>query len=200
MFIALTVFLLPLIAPANPMSYDTQQFYNAALAIITGIGTAAVSFRLLPALSPEFRTRRLLALTLRDLRRLATAPIPWTVTDWESRLYSRLSAVPAQAEPLQFAQLVGALSLGIEIIKLRRLARRFGHDDELDAMLDALVRGEGSAAIERLDLLDNRLAALPGTAPGARVRLRARSSILGMSEVLNQYAAYFDFGAHDEIC
>jgi hypothetical protein len=194
-FIAMTVYLLPLIAPANQMSYDTQQFYNAALAIIAGIGTAAVSFRLLPPLSPDFRTRRLLALTLRDLRRLATAPLPWTVTDWESRLYGRLSAVPAQAEPQQFGQLLGALSLGTEIIKLRRLAHRFGQDAELDAALDALVRGDRSAAIERLDLLDKRLAAVPGTRPGARVRLRARSSILGMSEVLNQYAAYFDFGA-----
>jgi hypothetical protein len=116
------------------------------------------------------------------------------VNDWARRLYGRLSALPVQAEPLQFAQLLAALSLGTEIIKLRRLARRFGQDAELDAVLGAVARGEKSAATEHLDLLDNRLAALPGTSQEAQVALRARGSILGMSEVLNQHAAYFDFG------
>ena len=74
MFTAMTVNFLPLLAPTNPMSYDTLQFYNNALAIVGGSAAGALSFHLLPPLSPEFRTRRLLALTLRDLRRLATEP------------------------------------------------------------------------------------------------------------------------------
>jgi hypothetical protein len=165
------------------------------LAIISGIGAAALSFRLLPPLSPALRTHRLLALTLRDLRRLATGPMPWTVNDWESRLYSRLSVLPKQAEPLHRAQLLAGLSLGTEIIRPRRLAHRFYLDAEFDAMLDALARG-GSAANERLVRLDNRLAAaLPGTKAGALVRLRARGNILAMSEALAQHTAYFDFGA-----
>jgi hypothetical protein len=48
------------------MTYDTAQFYNAALAIVAGIGAAALSFRLLPPLPQALRTGRLLALTLRD--------------------------------------------------------------------------------------------------------------------------------------
>src|SRR6266436_637755 len=92
MFTAMIVTFVPLLAPANQMNYDTLQFYNGALAIVTGVGAAALAFRLLPPLSPALRTRRLLALTLRDLRRLTTEPIPWTVNDWESRSYSRLSA------------------------------------------------------------------------------------------------------------
>jgi hypothetical protein len=40
-----------------------------------------------------------------------------------------------------------------------------------------------------------RLAALPITRPGTRVRLRARGSILAMSEAIAQHAAYFDGGA-----
>ena len=74
---------MPLVAPANPMSYDTQQFYNSTLAIVSGLGAAALAFRLLPPLSPALRTRRLLALTLRDLRRLATDPTPRTLNDWQ---------------------------------------------------------------------------------------------------------------------
>jgi uncharacterized membrane protein YccC len=71
MFTAMTVNFVPLLGPANPMSYDTVQFYNSASAIVADTTAAVLSFRLLPPLSPAFRTRRLLALTLRDLRRLA---------------------------------------------------------------------------------------------------------------------------------
>src|SRR6202790_1682165 len=101
MFTGMTANFIPLLAPANQMSYDTQQFYNAALAIVAGVGVAALAFRLLPPLSPALRTRRLLALTLRDLRRLTTGPIPRTANEWQGRIYSRLSALPEQAEPLQ---------------------------------------------------------------------------------------------------
>jgi uncharacterized membrane protein YccC len=190
----MTANFIPLLAPANQMSYDTQQFYNAALAIVAGVGVAALAFRLLPPLSPALRTRRLLALTLRDLRRLTKGPIPRTANKWEGRVYSRLSALPEQAEPLQRAQLMAALSVGTVIVRLRRLARRFDQDAELDAALDAVAKGNSSAAAERLAGLDQGLAALPDTGPGARARLRARSSILAMSEALAQHAAYFDSG------
>jgi hypothetical protein len=150
---------------------------------------------LLPPLSPALRTRRLLALTLRDLRRLARRPIPRTANEWESRMYSRLSALPEQAEPLQRAQLLAAISVGTEIIRLRRIARRLDVRGELDVAFDALARGDGSVATERLGRLDRMLAVLPGTRSGERVRLRARGSILAASEALAQHAAYFDSGA-----
>jgi hypothetical protein len=44
MFTAITANFVPLLAPANQMSYDTQQFYNAALAIVTGVGAAGLRF------------------------------------------------------------------------------------------------------------------------------------------------------------
>jgi uncharacterized membrane protein YccC len=194
MFTAMIVTFVPLLAPANQMNYDTLQFYNGALAIVTGVGAAALAFRLLPQLSPALRSRRLLALTLRDLRRLTTGRIPQNSDNWESRIYSRLSALPEHAEPLQRAQLMAALSVGTEIIRLRRVAHRFDQDVEFDGALDAVAKGNSSAAAERLAGLDQRLAALPNTRPGARARLRARSSILAMSEALVQQAAYFDSG------
>jgi uncharacterized membrane protein YccC len=195
MFTAMIVTFVPLLAPANQMNYDTLQFYNGALAIVAGVGAAALAFRLLPPSSPSLRTRRLLALTLRDVRRLTTAPIPRTANQWEARIYGRLSALPEQAEPLQRAQLLAALSVGTEIIRLRRVASRFGLRAELDAALDALARGDSRAAIERLARYDRKLAGFPGTRPGARVRLRARGSILVMIEAHAQHRAYFDSGA-----
>jgi len=195
MFTAMAANFIPLLAPANQMSYDPQQFYNAALAIVAGVGAAAISFRLLPPLSPALRTRRLLALTLRDLRRLTKGRIPTTPDDWKSRVYGRLFVLPEQAEPLQRAQLLAALSVGNEVVRLRRIAPRFELHDELDAALGAVARGDGAAAAERLARVDRKLAALPGAMPGARVRLRARGSLLAMSEALAQHASYFYGGA-----
>ncbi len=190
MFTAMAAFFCFLLAPTNQMSYDTQQFYNAALATVAGVGAAALSFRLMPPVSPMLRARRLLALTLRDLRRLATGWIPRSADGWEGRVYSRLSVLPAAAEPLQRSQLVAALSVGIDIIRLRRICRRFDLGVHLDAALATMARGDSAMTIVRLARLDEALAARPGDAA-----LRARSSILAISEALTQHAAYFDAAA-----
>jgi uncharacterized membrane protein YccC len=189
-FIGATANFVPLLAPSNQMSYDTVQFYNSASGIVAGAGAAALSFRLIPPLSPAFRTRRLLALTLRDLHRLATGPIPRTPDDWEGRMYGRLAALPDQAQPLQRSLLLAAFSVGTEIIQLRRIARRLDLDTALDGALQALVQGQSAIATVRLARLDDALAARPGVAS-----LRARGSILAMSEAVTQHAAYFDAGA-----
>jgi uncharacterized membrane protein YccC len=186
MFTAMTITFMPLLAPTNEMVYDTLQFYNGTVAIVAGIGVALLSFRVLPPLSPAYRTHRLLALTLRDLRRLTTGRIPRTPADWEGRMSGRLSAMPDQAEPLQRSQLLAALSVGSEIVKLRRIVRRTDLGSELDAALAALRRGDVALAATRLNGLDDGLAARPGVAA-----LRARCSILAMSEALTQHAGYF---------
>jgi uncharacterized membrane protein YccC len=187
MFTAIAAFFCFLLAPTNQMSYDPQQFYNAAMAIVTGLGAAALSFRLMPPVPPILRARRLLALTLRDLRRLATGWLPRSADGWEGRVYSRLSVLPDAAAPLQRSELVAALSLGIEIIRLRRICRRFDLGSHLNAALEAMARGDSAMTIARLDRLDEALAARPGTAA-----LRARSTILAMSEALTEHATYFD--------
>jgi uncharacterized membrane protein YccC len=187
LFTAMAANFVPLLAPTNEMNYDTEQFYNGALAIVAGLTAATLSFRLIPPLSPAFRSRRLLALTLRDLRRLATGPIPRTPADWEGHMYGRLSALPDRAEPLQRAQLLAALSVGTKIIQLRRVTQRLNLQSELDAALESIAWGDSAAAVSRLAALDKTLA----TRPGAAV-LRARGRILAMSEALGQHTIYFD--------
>src|SRR5216683_5017206 len=189
-FTAMAANFIPLLAPANQMTYDTEQFYNAALAIVAGVCAAAVSFRVMPPLSPAFRTRRLLALSLRDLRRLATGPIPRTPGDWEGRMYGRFSALPDEAQPLQRSQLLAALSVGTKIIQLRRIARRLDLGLELDTALEAVASGDSGLATARLAQLDEALASRPGAAA-----LQARGSILAMSEALTEHAAFFNAGA-----
>jgi len=193
-FIGMAYNFLPVLAPANQMTYDTVQFYNAALSIVAGATAGALSFRLLPPLSPAFRTRRLLALTLRALRQLATNP-RWLRADWEGRMHSRIAALPDAADPLQRAQIVTALSVGSEIINLRRIAAQLGFGPELDAALAALAQGDSAAANARLAALDRRLGSLPDSDPQARLALRARALILGIGDALEQHRAYFDAGA-----
>jgi uncharacterized membrane protein YccC len=188
-FTYMSVYLVPLFAPANQMSYDTLQFYNSALAILAGACAAALSFRLIPPLSPAFWTRRLLTLTLRDLRRLAMGR---TFSHWEGHTHGRLSAMPEEATPLQRAQLMAALSLGTEISLLRPLARRFGLGGDFDTALAVIAQGKSVAAAACLSRLDEALAGHADADPDA---LRGRGSILAILEVLTQHADYFDAGA-----
>jgi uncharacterized membrane protein YccC len=189
-FTAMAANFVPLLAPTNQMSYDTAQFYNSALAIVGGLGVAALSFRLLPPLSAAFRTRRLLALTLRDLRRLITSRLPRTGDDWEEHAYGRLAALPDEATPLQRAQLLAGQTVGSQIIRLRRLGSRLGRSNELDWALQPLALGDIALAIARLAQLDQVLDAI-----GMPAAIRARAGILAISEALIHHAAYFNTGA-----
>jgi uncharacterized membrane protein YccC len=185
----------PLLAPTNEMNYDTIQYYNSALAIVVGCGVAPLAFRLLPPLSPVLRVRRLLALTSRDLRRLAIAPVLPRPDHWESRLYSRLTALPDQATPLQRAQLLAALSVGIEIIGLRQIATHLARTAELDAALNDIALGHSTEAIAKLRQFDDRLASERETGIEVTMALRGRGRILVISEALAEHGAYFDAGA-----
>jgi uncharacterized membrane protein YccC len=193
-FIPMAANFVPLVGPANVMSYDTVNFSNSALAIVVGTTCAAISFRLLPPPSPAFRTHRLLALSLRDLRRLAAGARWQKRDDWEDRIYGRVEALPDTAEPLQRARLVAVLAAGAEILRLRRLMRRLELSSGIDEPLRALALGDPVLATTRLARIDADLAShAPGTTN--RTLLRARGSILVLSDLLTQHAAYFGAGA-----
>ena len=193
-FVGMAGNFVPLLAPANPMSYDTVQFYNAAVAIVAGCGVAALSFRLLPPLSPAVRTERLLAFTLRDLRRLATNPRLHTRDEWEGRMHSRLAAVPDAAEPLQRVYLMAALPVGTAILHLRRIAPQLGLGAELDRALVAFAQGLTAAASAELGELDRRLAAVADAGWQTSLAARARGRILLIRDALGEHGAYFDRG------
>jgi uncharacterized membrane protein YccC len=188
-FTAMTMLFIPLLEPTNPMVYDPETFYNFAAILVFGAVTGVMSFRLLPPLSPAFRTRRLLALTLRDLRRLA---IGHSHNDWEGQVQGRLSVMPDQAEPMQRAQLVAALSAGSEIIRLRVLARHLGFAPQLDAPLATLAEGHSAQAIAQLYRLDDALATDAIAEAGRSALLRARASIIVLAEALTRHCGYFD--------
>jgi uncharacterized membrane protein YccC len=192
LFTAMAVSFVPLLAPANQMSYDTVRFYNSALAIVAGSGVAALSFRLLPPLAPAFRVQRLLELTLRDLRRLATADVRRLPDDWEGRIHKRLVAMPDQAAPLQRAELLTALSLGREVIELRRVAPQLGFASDLDAALEPFTQGNSAAAVTRLERLDRRLGSLTESDPQTLPTWHQRARILLICDALMDHRAYFE--------
>jgi uncharacterized membrane protein YccC len=186
----------PLLAPTNEMNYDTTQYYNSALAIVVGCGVAPLAFLLLPPLSPAIRLSRLLALTSRDLRHLAIAPVLPTLDHWESRLYSRLTALPDQASPLQRAQLLAALSVGSEIIGLRQMATHLRTTAKLDAALNDIALGHSTEATAKLRQFDDRLASMRESGTESNMILRVRGRVLVIFEALAEHGAYFDAGVH----
>jgi uncharacterized membrane protein YccC len=192
MFGTIAVLFVAVLAPTNQMTYDTVQFYNSAVAIITGVCSAALAMLLVPPLSPTVRARRVLAFTLHELRRLAAGRIHPLTADWEGRAYYRVSGLSAQVEPSQLAQLVATVSIGTEIIRLRRIAHRFDVGADLATALNAVAQGDSGTAIQSLAQIDRSLAAFPDARQGATARLRARGSICAISEALAQHRAYFD--------
>ena len=191
-FFAASVNFLPMLSITNGMNYDASQFWNSTSAILAGIAFGVVAMRILPPLSPAIRTRRLLALTLADLRRLAKRASPGRQDDWQSRGFARLLAMPVQADPVERAELVAAVCVGKEIMRLRRVPPRFVPSSAVDAALQALAEGRSGEAIERLKDIDRQLAALPRAEAASRILLRLRASILAISAQLAQYPSYFD--------
>ena len=191
---ALAINLLPILQPANQMNYNTAQFYNSALAIFVGCVVGPLSFLLVPPLSPAFRTKRLLKLTLRDLNRLATDHRSLKAEDWRGRMHSRLTALPDSAEPLQRAQLLAALLVGSEIIDLRREMAELDLGPELGLALETLAQGNSTAATAQLELLDRRVASIVDFGTRASRALRTRGRILVIADALTEHNTYFDTG------
>lgn len=188
-FIAMTANFIPLLAPANQMTYDVSQYCNAALALVSGCAIGVLSFRLLPPLSPAARTRRLLKLTLRELRQLAIVSSPKSVEAWRGLMYGRLAVMPAEATSDSRAELLAALSVGTAIIRLRRISGRLNLGPAVTAVLAPFARGDNRETIRRFAAFDHALTTRQDT--GYSV-LRLRSLVLMMAEALEQHAAFFD--------
>src|SRR6185437_13050819 len=126
-------------------------------------------------------------------RRLATDP-GRREHSWEGRLYSRIAALPVQAEPLQRAILVTVLAVGRKMVSLQRNAPQLGCAGEIDTALRYFSSGECAAMVMQLEAADRRLAALAGN---PLLAMRARAEIIGIRDALSDHRTYFEIGAED---
>jgi uncharacterized membrane protein YccC len=196
-FTSMGVNFVALLAAENLTSYDTAQFYNSSLALFAGSVIAALAFCLLPPLSPAVRTARLLTLTLCDLRRLARSRGSLRPGNWERHVYARLAVLPDSAVPLQRAQIVAALAAGTEMSRLSRIAHRLRLDARLEPAFQAIAQGRSLVASAELARFDQVLAGTRWAEQTKRLVLHARGNAVALSEVLTQYAPYFDAGASE---
>jgi hypothetical protein len=71
--------------------------------------------------------------------------------------------------------MTAALTVGDEIVRLRRIARRFAMDAVLEPAMTAIAAGDSSTAVRELERFDRALAKLPNPQLG-RGRFRARAA------------------------
>lgn len=193
-FKSLAIFFCIFLAPANLMTFDTAHYYNEGLAVVVGMISAAIAFSLLPPLSPAARVSRILDVTLRDFRRLAAGRQGDCLRDWESRLYRRLADMPAAVDAEHLARFVALLSMGSTVIRLRRLARRFKMEAEIDTAFAAVAAGKSATAISHLVAMERELRQSSKGEANGTARLRACGGIHAALHTLTRYGAIFDGG------
>jgi len=191
-FIPATLNFIPLLAPTNEMTFDTLSYVNTALGLLTGCAAGGLALLLVPHLPPRVQSQRLVDLSIRDVRRLAAGRKRWSLHAWQGRIYARMIAMPETAEPIQRPYLVTTLTVGIQLIRLGRIAARGSIGAELRNMRESLAAGDIDTLRDVLGRLDEEVAAVSSSVPGARGRLRARAALLAIGDAVKSHREYFE--------
>jgi uncharacterized membrane protein YccC len=188
-FVAVVATFMPLLAPLNPPTYNPETFFNSALAIVSGTIAAMLFLRLVPPMEPAWRTRRLLDISLRDLRRLAIRRTISGSSAWIGLLSRRLEAMPRQATLEEIARLVAVLSIGEAVINLRQSRVCIPGKGELDRALSCLAAGNLSETRRELTrfIKEQR----EGSAREALAGMRARAAAKIIIGALAQRGQFF---------
>jgi len=184
---------LPILAIENQTNYDGDRLLNATLAISAGMVAAALSMRLLPPLPPARRTLRLLALTLRDLRRLVAGRERVDTATWIGVVSQRLAVMPAQATLEQEAELLAGLSVGEASIALLEIRPRVPGGDALGHALACLAVADVSGT--RQWLARFCVQQPEGATPEAQRGIRAAVEAALICDALSHHGAFFASGA-----
>jgi|SRR5579859_3986616 len=150
-FAALVTNVMPILAIDSVPGFDAAQLFNSGLAILAGTTMGAAFMRLAPPMSPAGRTRRLLRLTLRDLRRVAIRRRRLSSVAWTGLTSRRLAALPAQATLEDEARLLAGLSVGEATIALMSAHGRLAAREALDRALASLAEADVAGARRWLD-------------------------------------------------
>jgi uncharacterized membrane protein YccC len=189
-FMAMVTNLLPILAIENHQpSYDGARFLNAAVAISAGTVAAAIFMRLLPGLPPARRIQRLLALTLRDLRRLAVRRARFEKEAWIGLVSQRLAAMPEQATLEQEAQLLASLSVGEASIALLEARPHLPGGDALDHAFACLAEANVAGSRDWLTRFCAQQAG--GATPEAQRGMYAAVQATLIADALTRHTGFF---------
>ncbi|MGI3900663.1 MAG: FUSC family protein [Janthinobacterium lividum] len=155
--VAATMNFTPLVGPTNEISFDTLGFYNSALGIVGGCLAGALALVLIPPVPREIRAARLVRLTVRELRGMAAGRSRWAPDHWQHRVYARLMALPEGVDPIHGSRLVAALSMGLQVLRVRSLAGADAVGVELRDSLDRLAVGDIDGMLAGLSRVDAAL-------------------------------------------
>lgn len=146
LFSAVATQLVPILLIKNHSNYDATEIFNTGMAIFAGTAFTALSIRLLPPLSPAGRIRRLLTLTLRDMRGLLSRRRQFAPNDWVGRISRRLAVMPPEATLEEEAELLCALSVGEAAISLLEFRLDPSARNTLDQAFAELAEGNVRSA------------------------------------------------------
>ena len=188
-FLAMSIASLPLLGVGNPITYDAVTYFNLALSIVSGTVIGTLFFVVMPTIPPQTRARRLLALSLRDFRRLASHGSV-DFARWNKLLARRAEALPSQATPEEAGALMALLALGQAVIHLRALLPDEPAAGLLAHALASLAEGQPARAMESLQKLaevPGAGAAAPDAAPAAPP-VQARAAVEVIIDAIDLHA------------
>jgi len=192
-FVAAVTNVIPVLAIQNDTSYDAARLFNLALVVVAGTVAPALFFRLLPPLSPQRRTQRLLMLTLRDLRGLLLGQRRFSQDDWRGLLSHRLAAMPKQATLEDEAELLAALSVGEACITLIATPPTSVARNTLDRALACLAHAQ---VVEAHDALARFAAAQVDRQPDRDTPgIDAAIQATLIADALQRHGRFFSLGA-----
>ena len=184
--------LVPLVGPTNQITFDTLAFYNSALGIVGGCAAGALALVVIPPVPRAVRADRLVELTLRDLRRMAAGRGTPTRAAWQALVHARLVAMPEGVDPVHGSRLVAALSLGLQVLRLRSLIGPGLVGDAVTAGLARLARRDVDGMLREFDGADAALAAsAEKDGHDGRRSLQMRTAIQLMRDVVRQHRHEF---------
>lgn len=183
LFLAMAVTSLPMLQIGNPIAYDPSAFFNGALTIVGGTAAGLVCFIILPVLSPQTRARRLLALSVRDVRRLAARARPGDAARWRALMTRRVEDLPPQASDDEARRLLALFALGRAIIFLRAALPDEDGQQLVTGACVALADGRPAAARDACAELAARLDEAAATPAATQIRAQL-ATLIGTLDAL----------------
>jgi uncharacterized membrane protein YccC len=177
-------------APSNHMDYNPQDFFNTAVAVVSGALLVTLAFRLFMPPNP-LKARRYVVSRMREgIRHMAEwQPIP-RYSDWQTRNFDRIVRMnnpdnPSAVKTLEWYEGgMATVHLGNEVLRLRHLLAEGVWPESLAAPGRSVVRAfrtisTDQAAMRRaIESAVAELEKLPLPADGSRLAtMRFRSSV-----------------------